>query len=46
MTGFPLIRVVLREWSGSTNFAKILPAMVGAGHGSPAKQYYIISYRI
>ena len=46
MTGFPLIKVILREWSGRISFAKFLPAVVGAGHGSPAKQNYIISYRI
>ena len=46
MTCFPLVKIVLKEWSGSTNFARLLPAAVGAGHGSPAKQNYIISYRI
>ena len=46
MTCFPLVKIVLKEWSGSTNFARLSPAVIGAGHGSPAKQNYIISYRI
>jgi hypothetical protein len=43
ITGFPLITILHREWSGSTRFARISLAVSGAGHGSPAKQNYIIS---